>query len=189
MIIKYLILNFQVPIFKEMDYQVWELICDHLKPVIYTENCYIVREGDPLDRMLFITQGTAWEYYKFKSTSAGFTATSTSSSSKSTYIRRLKKRDYFGEELVKWSLTHTTISDFPFSPTNLKSHTKVEAFALMAKDLMNALRTHWWLFRRNLPADSEGSHAGNWETLAVKAIQAFRRNKQLTKNKSTPSHE
>ncbi|GMN44434.1 hypothetical protein TIFTF001_013635 [Ficus carica] len=132
-----------------MNDQVLEVICNHLKPVIYNESSYIIREEDPLDRMLFITQGTAWAYKNSSITDhhvnsingddQSFNGNSMNSSSSShTRTRRLKRCDYFGEELLLWSLTHSTISEFPISTTNVKSHTKVEAFAFMANDLMNA---------------------------------------------------
>lgn len=135
--------------FQNMNDQVLEVICNHLKPVIYNESSYIIREEDPLDRMLFITQGTAWAYKNSNITDhhvnningddQSFNGNSmNSSSSSSTRTRRLKRCDYFGEELLQWSLTHNTISEFPISTTNVKSHTKVEAFAFMANDLMNA---------------------------------------------------
>lgn len=174
----------QVPMLENMNEQVLKVICDHLKPVIYNENTYIIRVGDPVDRMLFITQGTAWEYFLNEVGISTHGINESNSCSRCT-TRRIKKGDYFGEELVKWSLTHTTISDFPISTKNLKSHTKVEAFALMANDLMNALRTHWWLFRRSLTPDSTNSCAEQWEALALQAIQTIRRRNQLGKKPSS----
>lgn len=184
----------KVPMLENMNEQVLRVICDHLKPVIYTENSYIIREGDPLDRMLFITQGTAWEYFYTNETIGGSTHSTTASSDfstngslRSSTTRRIKKGDYFGEELVKWSLTHNTIFDFPISTTNLKSHTKVEAFALMANDLMNALRKHWWLFRRSLSPNSTNTCAEQWETLALQALQTIRHRNQLGKKHASSS--
>ncbi|GFQ08556.1 cyclic nucleotide-gated ion channel 1 [Phtheirospermum japonicum] len=40
-----------------MDDQLLDAMCDRLKPVLYTEDSYIVREGDPVDEMLFIMRG------------------------------------------------------------------------------------------------------------------------------------
>ncbi|KAK1577193.1 hypothetical protein Q3G72_019709 [Acer saccharum] len=40
-----------------MDEQLFDALCDRLKPVLYTEESYIVREGDPVDEMLFIMRG------------------------------------------------------------------------------------------------------------------------------------
>ena len=82
----------QVEIFKDMDEKVLNVICDHLKPVLYAENTHIIREGDPLDQMLFIAQGTVWVY---TASSHGRRSISTNKTTK-----RLEKGDYYGEELV-----------------------------------------------------------------------------------------
>ncbi|KAF9616213.1 hypothetical protein IFM89_028989 [Coptis chinensis] len=43
---------------KKMDEQLLDAMCDRLKPAFYTtEESYIVREGDPVDEMLFIMRG------------------------------------------------------------------------------------------------------------------------------------
>ncbi|KAL0412212.1 UNVERIFIED_CONTAM: Cyclic nucleotide-gated ion channel 1 [Sesamum latifolium] len=44
----------RVPMFEKMDEQLLDAMCSRLKPVLYTENSFIVREGDPVDEMLFI---------------------------------------------------------------------------------------------------------------------------------------
>ncbi|KAK6151570.1 hypothetical protein DH2020_014205 [Rehmannia glutinosa] len=48
-----LIGNMQVPLFENMDERLLDAICERLKPCLYTENTYIVREGDPVDEMIF----------------------------------------------------------------------------------------------------------------------------------------
>nr|GMC66960.1 cyclic nucleotide-gated ion channel 1 [Ipomoea batatas] len=52
-----LALLMRVPMFEKMDEQLLDAMCDRLKPVLYTEHSYIVREGDPVDEMLFIMRG------------------------------------------------------------------------------------------------------------------------------------
>ncbi|RWR88819.1 putative cyclic nucleotide-gated ion channel 5 [Cinnamomum micranthum f. kanehirae] len=47
----------RVPLFENMDERLLDAICERLKPSLYTENTYIVREGDPVDEMLFIIRG------------------------------------------------------------------------------------------------------------------------------------
>ncbi|KAI7748592.1 hypothetical protein M8C21_012954 [Ambrosia artemisiifolia] len=44
----------RVPMFEKMDDQLMDALCDRLKPVLYTEKSYIVREGDPVDEMHFL---------------------------------------------------------------------------------------------------------------------------------------
>ncbi|KAL4614137.1 hypothetical protein ACB092_07G032500 [Castanea dentata] len=108
-------------------------ICNSLKPVYYNEQCYIVREGEPMDTVFLITDGSAWA---FPSSSNG-EGTGTASRC----AERLEAGDFFGEELLKlfWEPSSTNtfnLSKVPIYSKSLKTHTKVEAFALMANDLL-----------------------------------------------------
>ncbi|KAJ6359364.1 hypothetical protein OIU76_000987 [Salix suchowensis] len=47
----------RVPVFEKMDEQVLDAMCDRLKPVLYTEESDVVREGDLVDEMLFVMKG------------------------------------------------------------------------------------------------------------------------------------
>ncbi|XP_048319661.2 cyclic nucleotide-gated ion channel 1 isoform X2 [Ziziphus jujuba] len=167
----------KVEMLRNVKEEVLEVICDHMKPVIYTENSYIIREGDPLDQMILITQGTVW-VYTGNSCSHGRRSNGGTNASSSNTTKRLKKGDIYGEELVKWSLTHNSLSDFPISNENVRSHTKVEGFALKANDLMNAISNYWWLFSRNLcglkTSSSNNSPAKRWENLAISAVKSVR---------------
>ncbi|GMN44439.1 hypothetical protein TIFTF001_013638 [Ficus carica] len=51
-----------VPELENIDDQVYEEIIKHLKPVSYAENIYIIREGEPIGHMLFVTQGVVWVF-------------------------------------------------------------------------------------------------------------------------------
>ena len=84
-------------------------------------------------------------------------------------------------------VTHTQHNfGVPDVDYNVKSHTKVEAFAFMANDLMNAVSRFWWLFRQNLPADhSTDSQAERWETLEVSAVLMLRRGNKKNKTASS----
>nr|XP_023876994.1 cyclic nucleotide-gated ion channel 1-like isoform X3 [Quercus suber]POE80364.1 cyclic nucleotide-gated ion channel 1 [Quercus suber] len=95
----------KVPLLEKNE-QLSQLICDHLKPVYYNEQNYIVREGEPLDAMLFITQGIVWN---FITTSDG--------------------------EGIVTSKAQCIEKELPISTETAKTHTKVEGFALMANDL------------------------------------------------------
>ncbi|KAL5568093.1 hypothetical protein UlMin_024668 [Ulmus minor] len=97
----------------------YKIICNYLKPVTYSENTYIIRKGEPLDMMLFITQGIVWSF------------------NETSMEKCLQKGDYFGEELLDWKLkdSKSDFTTFPISTKNVKTHTKVEAFALKAANL------------------------------------------------------
>ncbi|XP_030942479.1 cyclic nucleotide-gated ion channel 1-like isoform X2 [Quercus lobata] len=128
----YFIGNLQLKIIKDSGLAKHESlllkICDSLQPMFYNKYCYIVREGDPIDAVFFITAGTVWTY-----------TSNNGEGSESQHTEHLKDQ-YFGGELLELVLTSTSgdISNLSkvqvFSKT-LKTYTKVEAFALMAHDL------------------------------------------------------
>lgn len=153
-----------------MEETLLKVICDYLKPVVYAENTHIIPQGDPLDQMLFITQGIVWVY---PTTSSGHGASRVSTTPTT---KLLKKGDYYGDELVQWSLTHNSLSDLPISAVNMKSHTKVEGFALRANDLMKAVTRFSWRFQRTERRVSGGlngqSPAEGWESLAISAVKS-----------------
>lgn len=87
----------------------------------------MIREGEPLDRMILIKEGTALSYPDGRINGISNSG-----------ISLLGEGNYFGEELlsIDWPLTSTDSGiEIPISNTNLKSHTKVYAFVLMATDL------------------------------------------------------
>ncbi|KAG6715365.1 cyclic nucleotide-gated ion channel 1-like [Carya illinoinensis] len=102
-------------------------ICESLRPVYFNERTYIVREGEPLDTMLFITQGIVWNF----TTSRRVDGTLLSGEC-------LERGHFYGEELLAWGFRGSpkpNLSDLPLSTKTVKTHTKVEGFVLMAKDL------------------------------------------------------
>ncbi|XP_062119888.1 cyclic nucleotide-gated ion channel 1-like isoform X1 [Humulus lupulus] len=121
----------KVPLFQNTDEHVYETICKYLKPVTYSEKSYIIRKGEPLDMILFITQGVVWAF-----------------GNDTTPMSRLQKGDFYGNELIEWQLKSTSIDEFPISVANLKSHTNVEALALMANDLEHVVSNCWFKFSR-----------------------------------------
>ncbi|KAF5451735.1 hypothetical protein F2P56_026815 [Juglans regia] len=113
-----------VPMFKKMDQQLWDPLVDRLKPVLYTDKSYIVREGDPVDEMLFIIRGNL--------------ATTTTNGGRTGFFNSadLNAGDFCGEELLTWALDpQTSAPKFPTSTRTVEAKTEVEAFALMAEDL------------------------------------------------------
>ncbi|GAB2299255.1 hypothetical protein Dimus_033325 [Dionaea muscipula] len=57
MLFTLLIGNIQVPLFHCLDYLILDNICDRVKPLIYSKDEKIMREGDPVQRMIFIVRG------------------------------------------------------------------------------------------------------------------------------------
>ncbi|KAK8358113.1 hypothetical protein V6Z12_A05G459000 [Gossypium hirsutum] len=118
-----LALLMRVPMFEKMDEQLLDAMCDRLKPVLYTEESYIVREGDPVDEMLFIMRGKLLTV----TTNGGRTGFFNS--------EYLGAGDFCGEELLTWALDPHSSSNLPISTRTVRALTEVEAFALMADDL------------------------------------------------------
>ncbi|KAL8115098.1 hypothetical protein AgCh_021793 [Apium graveolens] len=116
----------RVPMFASMDEQLLDAMCDRLKPVLYTEKSYIVREGDPVDEMLFVMRGKI--------------LTMTTNGGRTGFFNsvNLKAGDFCGEELLTFSQTVNccnSSSSLPISTRTVQAVSDVEAFALMAEDL------------------------------------------------------
>lgn len=47
----------QVPLFHGMDDLTLDNICDRLRPLVFSNGEKVIREGDPVQRMVFILQG------------------------------------------------------------------------------------------------------------------------------------
>ncbi|KAL6274498.1 hypothetical protein ACE6H2_025190 [Prunus campanulata] len=147
----------KVPMLENMNESVLKAFCEHLKLVKYSEDNYIVREGEPVDKMLFITQGTAWSY-----------PTNASGSSE---IKCLVKGDFYGVELLNWASKLPSFSEFPNSTRIVKAHTKVEAFAIRANNLNIVVSKFWWHFSKRL-GHIEESQLERWQSLAASSVQA-----------------
>ncbi|KAM7471323.1 hypothetical protein LguiA_009506 [Lonicera macranthoides] len=113
----------RVPFFSQMDDQLLDAICERLVSSLSTKDTYIVREGDPVNEMLFVIRGEL--------------ESSTTNGGRSGFFNciTLKAGDFCGEELLTWALIPTSPLNLPSSTRTVKSLTEVEAFALRAKDL------------------------------------------------------
>ncbi|XP_040363114.1 uncharacterized protein LOC112182654 [Rosa chinensis] len=141
-------------------------ICEHLKPVIYTEDNYIVEKGKPLGMMLFITQGLGWSYTTNNVNGGGTNCGSSTN-------KWLRRGDFYGEELLNWAFKCPSFTDLPISTRTVVSQEKVEAFALRASDLKSIVCKFWWHFIREL----EQANLEQWENSAASSIQGAWRNR------------
>nr|XP_043631220.1 cyclic nucleotide-gated ion channel 1 [Erigeron canadensis] len=149
----------RVPMFEKMDDQLMDAMCDRLKPVLYTENSYIVREGDPVDEMLFVMRGKLLTV----TTNGGRTGFFNSD--------HLKAGDFCGEELLTWALDPHTSSNLPISTRTVRALEEVEAFALMADDLKFVASQFRRLHSKQL-RHTFRFYSQQWRTWAACFIQA-----------------
>lgn len=161
-----LALLMRVPMFEKMDEQLLDAMCDRLKPVLYTEKSYVVREGDPVDDMLFIMRGKLLTM----TTNGGRTGFFNS--------EYLKAGDFCGEELLTWALDPHSSSNLPISTRTVQALTEVEAFALKADDLKFVASQFRRLHSKQL-RHTFRFYSQQWRTWAACFIQvAWRRCKK-----------
>ncbi|POO01218.1 Voltage dependent potassium channel [Trema orientale] len=113
----------RVPLFDQMDERMLDAICERLKPALCTEGTFLVREGDPVNEMLFIIRGHLDSY----TTNGGRTGFFNSC--------HIGPGDFCGEELLTWALDPRPSVTLPSSTRTVKAISEVEAFALVAEDL------------------------------------------------------
>lgn len=109
--------------FEKMDEQLLDAMCDRLKPVLCTEKSFILREGDPIEEMLFIMRGKLVSMTTNGGRTGFFNAV------------YLKATDFCGEALLTWALDPQSSTYLPISTRTVQALSEVEAFALMAEDL------------------------------------------------------
>lgn len=142
-----------------MDERLLDAICERLKPSLYTENTYIVREGDPVDEMLFIIRGRLESI--------------TTDGGRSGFFNRsiLKEGDFCGEELLTWALDPKSGANLPSSTRTVKALTEVEAFALFADELKFVASQFRRLHSRQVQHTFR-FYSQQWRTWAACFIQA-----------------
>ncbi|KAI3715023.1 hypothetical protein L6452_21988 [Arctium lappa] len=149
----------RVPLFEKMDERLLDAICERLKPCLYTYNSYIVREGDPVDEMLFIIRG------RLESV--------TTDGGRSGFFNRslLKEGDFCGEELLTWALDPKSGANLPSSTRTVRALREVEAFALPADELKFVAAQFRRLHSRQVQHTFR-FYSQQWRTWAACFIQA-----------------
>ncbi|CAH1424943.1 unnamed protein product [Lactuca virosa] len=149
----------RVPLFEDMDERLLDAICERLKPCLCTDNTYIVREGDPVDEMLFIIRGRL----ESVTTDGGRTG----------FFNRslLKEGDFCGEELLTWALDPKSGSNLPSSTRTVMALREVEAFALKADELKFVAGQFRRLHSRQVQHTFR-FYSQQWRTWAACFIQA-----------------
>uniref|UniRef100_A0A0D9ZB22 Cyclic nucleotide-binding domain-containing protein n=1 Tax=Oryza glumipatula TaxID=40148 RepID=A0A0D9ZB22_9ORYZ len=149
----------RVPLFANMDERLLDAICERLRPALYTERTFIIREGDPVDQMLFIIRGCLESI--------------TTDGGRSGFFNRslLEESDFCGEELLTWALDPKAGLSLPSSTRTVRALSEVEAFALHSDELKFVAGQ----FRRMHSKQVQHTfrfYSQQWRTWAATYIQA-----------------
>ncbi|XP_024024894.1 cyclic nucleotide-gated ion channel 4 [Morus notabilis] len=154
----------QVPLFQHMDDLVLENICDRVKSLIFTKGETITREGDPVQRMLFVVRGHLQSSQVLRD------------GLKSCCM--LGPGNFSGDELLSWCLRRPFIERLPPSSSTLVTLETTEAFGLEAEDVKYVTQHFRYTFVNEKVKRSARYYSPGWRTWAAVAIQlAWRRYK------------
>ncbi|KZV25306.1 Cyclic nucleotide-gated ion channel 4 isoform 1 [Dorcoceras hygrometricum] len=155
----------QVPLFQHMDNLVLENICDRVKSLIFTKGETITREGDPVQRMIFIVRGHLQSSQVLRD------------GVKSCCM--LGPGNFSGDELLSWCLRRPFMErPLPPSSSTLVTLETTEAFGLEADDVKYVTQHFRYTFVNEKVKRSARYYSPGWRTWAAVAIQlAWRRYK------------
>lgn len=154
----------QVPLFQHMDNLVLENICDRVKSLIFTKGETISREGDPVQRMLFIVRGHLQSSQVLRD---GVMS-----------CCMLGPGNFSGDELLSWCLRRPFVERLPPSSSTLTTLETTEAFGLEAEDVKYVTQHFRYTFVNEKIKRSARYYSPGWRTWAAVAIQlAWRRYK------------
>lgn len=156
---RFLCLNLirKVPLFHSLDDLILDNICDRVKPLVFSKNEKIIREGDPVQRMVFIVRGCV---KSSQNLSKGMVATST-----------LEPGGYLGDELLSWCLRRPFIDRLPASSATFTCVESTEAFGLDAKNLRYITDHFRYKFANERLKRTSRYYSSNWRTWAAVNIQ------------------
>ncbi|XP_027154206.1 cyclic nucleotide-gated ion channel 2-like [Coffea eugenioides] len=147
----------KVPLLCNLDDLILDNICDRVKPLVYSKDEKIIREGDPVQRMIFIVDG---RIRRSQSLGKGVVANS-----------MLEAGSFLGDELLSWCLRRPVVDRLPASSATFTCIEPAEAYALDADDfryITNHFRFHF--ANKNLKQTAR-YYSSNWRTWAAVNIQ------------------
>ncbi|OVA12139.1 Cyclic nucleotide-binding domain [Macleaya cordata] len=158
----------KVPLFHNLDDLILDNICDRVKPLVFTRGEKIIREGDPVQRMIFIMRGQLESSQKL---SKGMVATCT-----------LGPGNFLGDELLSWCLRRPFIDRLPASSATFVCVEATEAFGLDANHLRYITDHFRYKFANERLKRTARYYSSNWRTWAAVNIQfAWNRYKLRTR--------
>ncbi|KAE8661347.1 Cyclic nucleotide-gated ion channel 2 [Hibiscus syriacus] len=152
----------KVPLFHNLDDLILDNICDRVKPLVFSKDEKLFREGDPVQRMVFVVHG---RIQRTQSLSKGMIATSI-----------IKPGGFLGDELLSWCLRRPFIDRLPVSSATFVSVESVEAFGLDSDHLRYITYHFRYKFANERLNRTARYYSSNWQTWAAVNIQlAWRR--------------
>ncbi|KAG8366935.1 hypothetical protein BUALT_Bualt16G0019900 [Buddleja alternifolia] len=152
----------QVPLFHSLDDLILDNICDRVKPLVFAKDEKIIREGDPVPRIVFIVRGRV---RSSQNLSRGMIATSI-----------LEPGGFFGDELFSWCLRRPFKDRLPASSATFTCIESTEAFALDSNHLRYITDHFRYKFANERLTRTARYYSSNWRTWAAVNIQlAWRR--------------
>ncbi|XP_075499655.1 cyclic nucleotide-gated ion channel 2-like [Primulina tabacum] len=152
----------KVPLFHTLDDLILDNICDRAKPLVFSKDEKIIREGDPVQRIVFIVHGRV---KRSQNLSRGILATNI-----------LESGTFFGDELLSWCLRRPFMERLPHSSAAFTCLESTEAFALEANHLRYITDHFRYKFVNERVRRTARYYSSNWRTWGAVNIQlAWRR--------------
>ncbi|KAB5560973.1 hypothetical protein DKX38_005930 [Salix brachista] len=166
----------KVPLFHNLDDLILDNICDRVKPIVFSKDEKIIREGDPVQGMVFIVHG---RIRSSQSLSKGMVATSV-----------LEPGGFLGDELLSWCLRRPFIDRLPASAATFVCIESTEAFGLDAYHLQYITDHFRYKFTSERLKRTARYYSSNWRTWAAVNIQfAWRHYRMRTRGPVNPVPE
>lgn len=164
----------KVPLFNNLDDLILDNICDRVKPLVFSKDEKIIREGDPVQRIVFIVRG---QIKRSQSLSKGMVATSV-----------LEPGGFLGDELLSWCLRRPFIDRLPASSATFVCIKSTEAFGLDANHLRYITDHFRYKFANERLKRTARYYSSNWRTWAAVNIQfAWQRYRTRTRGPVSPA--
>ncbi|KAH7537783.1 hypothetical protein FEM48_Zijuj03G0129900 [Ziziphus jujuba var. spinosa] len=162
----------KVPLFHMLDDLILDNICDRVKPLIYSAGEKIIREGDPVQRMVFIVRGRV---NRRQGLSKGFIANSV-----------VEPGGFFGDELLSWCLRIPAANWLPVSLATYTCIDSAEGYAIDAHQLRYVVDHFRYKFASESLKKTARYYSCNWRTWGAVVIQLAWRRRRLRNGTNLP---
>ncbi|CAI9109787.1 OLC1v1009684C1 [Oldenlandia corymbosa var. corymbosa] len=153
------------PLFQSLDDLILDNICDRVTPLVFCKDEKIIREGDAVQRIVFIVRGRV---KSSQNLSKGIIGTSI-----------LGPGGFLGDELLSWCLRRPFIDRLPASFATFTCIEPTEAFGLNANDLRYITDHFRYKFNNERLKRTARYYSSNWRTWAAVKIQLAWRHHRL----------